>query len=129
MLSLFCAGGLYAYVREALRLQRLIVSGMVVQATILKKEKIDSGSESVIHYLITYKFIDNQGETIVHEQDMNSDKYFNNLSTGDKIEILYQKELGGDSYPLSQIRTDRKIAQWFSAGIILFWLGMTALLI
>jgi hypothetical protein len=128
MLSLFCAGGLYAYGREALRLQRLMSSGTVTQATVRKKEKI-SGSESVVHFLVTYEFIDDQGKTIVHEQDLNSSKFFSNLSVGDKLEILYQRGATGNSYPLSQIRTDRKIAQWIGVGILLLWGVMGVILI
>jgi hypothetical protein len=71
ILSLFCAGGLYAYVREALRLRRLMASGTVALATVLKKEKIDRGSESVVHFIVTYEFVDDQGRTIVHGQDLN----------------------------------------------------------
>jgi len=129
ILSLFCAGGLYAYGREALRLQRLMSSGTVTQATVRKKEKVDSGSESVVHFLVTYEFVDDQGKTIVHEQDLNSSKFFSHLSVGDKIEILYQKNGTGNSYPLSQIRADRKIAQWIGVGILLLWGVMGVILI
>jgi hypothetical protein len=129
ILSLFCAGGLYAYAREARRLQRLISSGTVAQALVVKKEKIDSGSESVMHFLVTYEFVDDRGNTIVHEQDLNSGRFFNRLSVGDKIEILYQ---GGpamkNSYPLSRIRADRKTTHWIIAAIILFWTVVGAIL-
>jgi hypothetical protein len=129
ILSLFCAGGLYAYGRKALRLQRLMSSGTVALATVLQKEKIDSGSDSVVHFLVTYEFVDEQGKTVVHERDLNSRKFFNNLSVGDKIEILYQKGPTGNSYPLSQIRADRKIAQWIGVGILLLWGVMGVILI
>lgn len=129
ILSLFCAGGLYAYVREARRLQRLISSGAIAQALVLKKEKIDSGSESVVHFLVTYEFVDDRGNTVVHEQDLNSGKFFSQLSVGDKIEILYQRGPAKDSYPLSQIRADRKIAQWITAAILLFWGVVSVILI
>jgi hypothetical protein len=42
ILSVFCAGGLFAYGREARRLGRLLASGTVAEAAVLKKEKIDS---------------------------------------------------------------------------------------
>lgn len=129
ILSLFCAGGLYAYVREVRRLQRLLSSGTIAQAVVLKKEKIDGGSESVVHYLVTYEFVDDLGKTVVHEQDLNSGKFFNSLSTGDKIEVLYQRGAIGNSYPLSQIRADLKIAQWISVGLVLFWVVMGLILI
>lgn len=128
ILSLFCAGGLYAYVREAQRLQRLISSGTIAQALVVKKEKIDSGSESVMHFLVTYEFVDDRGNTIVHEQDLNSGRFFSRLSVGDKIEILYQRGPVMNSYPLSQIQADRKIAQWIIAAIILFWAVVGAIL-
>jgi len=129
ILSLFCAGGLYAYVREAFRLRRLMASGAVVEATVLKKEKIDSGSESVVHFLVTYEFVDDQGRTMVHEQDLNSRNFFNNLSVGDKTEVLKQTGPTGSSYPLNQVRADKKIAQWISAGILLLWGVMGLMLI
>jgi hypothetical protein len=129
ILSLFCAGGLYAYAREARRLQRLISSGTVARATVLKKEKIDTGSESVIHCLVTYEFVDDRGKTIVHEQDLNSWTFFRNLSEGDKMEVLYQKGSTGNSYPLSQVRADLKIAKWVSVAILLFWGVVGAILL
>ena len=124
ILSLFCAGGLIAYVRETIRLQRLVSSGTATVGTVLKKEKIDSGSESIVHYLVTYEFLDGQGKSVIHEQDLNSGKYFQGITTGDKIEILYRDGPTGNSYPLSQIRNDLKIAQWMSIGILLFWIAM-----
>jgi hypothetical protein len=129
IVSLFCAGGLYAYVREALRLQRLISSGILAQATILKKEKTDSGSESVVHYLLTYEFTDEQRKTVVHEQELNSRRFFSELSVGDRIEVLYQKGPTGTSYPASQIRADRKTAQWICTGILLLWGVMGVILL
>jgi len=129
ILSLFCAGGFYAYVREALRLQRLMSSGTLAQATVLKKEKIDSGSESVVHFLVTYEFFDEQGKTVVHKQDLNNWKFFSMLSVGEKVEILYQSGPTGNSYPVNQIRADRKIAQWICVGILLVWGVMGVILI
>jgi hypothetical protein len=120
-LSLFCAGGLYAYVREALRLQRLMSSGTVAQAIVLKKEKIESSDRYVIHFLVTYEFVDELGKPVVHEQDLNSGKFLSTLSVGDRIEVLYQGGSTGNSYPLSQIRADRKTAQWICVGILLLW--------
>ena len=128
ILSLFCAGGFIAYLRETLRLQRLMSTGTMAQAIILKKEKIDAGSESVTHFLVTYEFVDEQGITIVHEQDLNSRKFFDNLDVGDQIEILYQIDSPGNSYPLHQVQTDREIPQWISIGILLFW-GIMGVLI
>jgi hypothetical protein len=129
ILSLFSAGGLYAYGREALRLKRLLSSGNEAEATIRKKEKIDSGSESVVHFLVTYEFIDDQGNTVVHEQDLNSRKFFDSLDVGDKIEILYHRGQAEGSYPLSQIRNDRKIAHYIAVGILLLWGVMGVILI
>lgn len=129
ILSLFCAGGLYAYGREALRLKRLRSTGNEAVATIRKKEKIDAGSESAVHFLVTYEFIDEQGNSVVHEQDLNSRKFFDSLAVGNKIEILYQRDRAKTSYPLSQIRNDSKIANCIVAGILLLWGVMGVILI
>ena len=108
ILSIFCAGGLFAYIRETLRLQKLITSGKLAKATILKKEKIKV-SESIVHYLVTYEFIDDQGKSIIHEQDLNNLKWFNNMAEGEKIDILYDYN-HENSYPISQINENLKIS-------------------
>jgi hypothetical protein len=78
---------------------------------------------------VTYEFVDDQGKTVIHVQDMNSSKFFDNVSLGDKIDILYREGPTGSSYPLTQVLADRKIAQWISVGILLFWGLMSAILI
>lgn len=128
ILSAFCAGGLFAYVREALRLRRLLSSGSIARATVVKKEKVDSGSESVVHYLVTYEFTDERGKTLTHEQDLNSLKFFDSIAVGDEIEILYQRDGGGISYPAGQIRADLRITRWIGAGIVIFWTVMGAII-
>ena len=127
ILSLFCAGGLVAYVRETLRLRRLITRGRITRAVIMNKEKIE-GSESVVHYLVTYRFNDAEGKTETHEQDLNSLKFFDSLSEGEELEILYQAGGAGSSYPLSQIKGDQKVSSAISAGILLLWLVMGIIL-
>lgn len=124
ILSLFCAGGLFAYVREVLRLHRLMSAGKVALAKIMKLKMDDSGSESVVHYLVTYEFVDEQGNTLIHEQDLNSKKFFSNLATGDTIEVLYNADRTGNSYPLSQIQSDRRVSCYIAVVTLLFWAGM-----
>jgi hypothetical protein len=129
ILSLFCAGGLYAYLREVQRLRHLISTGTVAQGTVLKKEKMDKGSESVVHYLVSYEFVDYRGKKTVHEEDLNSWKFFSNVLVGDKIEILYDRDSPSNSYPLSQISADLRVSQWICAGILLLWSVTGAILI
>lgn len=127
VLSVFCAGGLFAYVREALRLGDLVANGTVKRATILSKNKVE-GSETVVHYLVTYKFTDEHGKTEVHEQDLNSMRYFDNLKEGDEVEVLYREGGAGDSYPLSQVSSDLKVSFWICIVIILVWIVMGVVL-
>jgi len=124
IVSLFCAGGLFAYVREALRLHRLQSTGKVAPAKILNKEMDDSGSESIVHYLVTYEFVDEQGNTLVHENDLNSRKFFSNLAIGETIKILYGSDLAGNSYPVSQIKSDQRLSCYISGAILIFWAAM-----
>jgi hypothetical protein len=123
ILSLFCAGGLFAYVREVLRLHRLMSAGKVALARIVKKKE-DFSSESVVHYLVTYEFVDEHGNTLIHEQDLNSKKFFSSLAIGDTIEILYNADRTGNSYPVSQIQSDRRISCYMVVAIQMFWAGM-----
>lgn len=95
ILSLFCAVGLFAYVREVRSLQHLVSSGMLESEKILKNEKIDSGSESVAHYLVTYKYVDAREKTVTNEQDLNS-------------------------YPFSHVHAVLKISKMICAAIISF---------
>jgi hypothetical protein len=124
IVSLFCAGGLFAYVREALRLNRLLSTGKVAQATIVNKEMDDSGSESIVHYLVTYEFVDEQGKKLVHEKDLNNKAFFTALAIGEKIEILYGSGRPGNSYPVGQIKSDFRLSCFISGAIILFWAAM-----
>ena len=124
IVSLFCAGGLFAYVREALRLHRLLSRGEVAQATILNKEIDDSGSESIVHYLVTYEFVDEQGNTLVHKHDLNNKKFFSNLTIGEIIEILYGSDRAGNSYPVSQIKSDQRLSCYIAGALLIFWASM-----
>lgn len=128
ILSLFCSGGLYAYVREVRRLQRLISSGKVVSATVVKKDKIDAGSETVSHLLVSYTFAGARGKTMVHEQDLNSEKFFNKLNVGDRIGVIYYGN-GETSCPQGQIHADLKIAQIICVAITVFWVVTGAILV
>jgi hypothetical protein len=123
MLSLFCVGGLVAYVREILRLQRLMSSGTTAAATILDVEEIPGG-ESVVHYLVKYEFMDAEGRPTVHEQDLNSKRFFDTLKRGDTINVLYELGPNGNSYPVSQINSDIKLSGLIAAAIIIFWAVM-----
>jgi hypothetical protein len=128
LVSLCCAGGLYAYVRDARRLQRLISTGAAARATVLKKEKIAGRSESVVLCLVTYEFSDERGNTVVHEQGLNRSPFFDTLAVGDQVEVVYERGGTGNSYPLSQVRADRNIAGMISEGIVLLWGAMGAIL-
>lgn len=123
ILSLFCAGGLVAYVREILRLRRLTSSGRTAAATIIDVEEIP-GSESVVHYLVKYEFIDADGHSIVHEQDLNSKRFFDTLKRGDTLSVVYEPEPNGNSYPVSQINSDIKLSGLIAVAIIIFWAVM-----
>lgn len=101
----------------------------MAHATVLKKERIDSGSESVVHFLVTYEFVDDRGNAVVHEQDVNSWRFFGTLSVGDKIEVMYRNGRTGNSYPLGRIHAEKRIAQWIAAGILLFWGVMRTILV
>ena len=83
----------------------------------------------MIHYLVTYEFIDDNGKNVVHEQDVNNRKFFNRLSIGDTVEILHQRDSIGDSYPTNQIRADRRIAQLVCLALILIWGIMAVILV
>ena len=128
ILSLFCFGGLYAYVREVRRLNKLLRRGATTMATVLEKERLDSGSETVTHFLVTYRFVDEDGNSVVDKEDLNSRAFFNKLAIGDAVEILYQRGDRSNSYPVSQIGRDLRIAKWICFAIVFFW-GSIALLI
>lgn len=121
IVSLFCLGGLFAYIREALRLNRLLSAGKVAPATIVNKEMVDSGSESIVHYLVTYEFVDEEGNTLVHEHDLNSRKFFSTLEIGKTIEILYVLDWAGNSYPVTQIESDLRLSCYVAVAILIFW--------
>lgn len=129
VLSLICAGGLYVFVREAWRLQRLIESGTVAQATVLKTEKVAVGSGSVVSRLVWYEFLDEHGQRVTHRQDLNNAKFFGALSAGDPLEVVYERSSTGNSYPLSQVRAARNVAAGFCAGILALWGGLGAILV
>ena len=126
ILSLFCAGGLFAYIREVLRLQRLIASGETAVATIVDTREDSAGSESVTHYLVKYEFTDSDGHRSVHEQDLNSKRFFDTLKPGDTIDVLYDPDSNGSSYPLRQINSDIKISRFIAVAITIFWAVMAA---
>jgi len=124
ILSVFCVGGLFAYVREVLRLRRLISSGRAAVAKIVNTEAIDSGSESVTHYMVKYEFIDADGHPRVHEKDLNSKRFFDTLKQGNTIDVLYDPSPHGNSYPVSQVDLDMKISSLIAVGILIFWAAM-----
>lgn len=126
ILSLFCGGGLFAYVREIVRLRRLISSGKIAVATIVDLEEDSSGSASITHYLVKYEFMDADGRPNVHEQDLNSKRFFDTLKRGGTIDVLYEPDPKGNSYPVSQINSDIKVSGFIVAAIIIFWAVMAA---
>jgi hypothetical protein len=126
IVGVFCAGGVFAYAKEALRLHRLMSGGTIAFARILKLEMDSSGSESVTHYLVTYEFVDEEGKTQLHEQDLNNKAFFNSLAVGEKIEVLYGAGRLGTSYPVKQIRSDWKLSMYITFAILAFWAAMTA---
>ena len=126
ILSAFCAGGLFAYLREVFRLRQLVSSGKIAVAKIVSLEEDSSGSESVTHYMVKYEFMDADGQPRVHEQDLNSKRFFNTLKRGDAIEVLYEPVSKGNSYPVSQINSDIKASSVIAAAILVFWVVMAA---
>lgn len=129
IVSVFCAGGLFAYLREALRLRRLLSSGRTALATIVDTRADDSGSESIVHYLVTYEFVDEEGRTVVHEQDLNSRAFFDSLRKGDTLDVLYETGPTGNSYPATQIRSDQKLSWAVAVAILVFWAAMVVFLV
>jgi len=126
IVSVFCGGGLFAYVREALRLRRLISAGKTAVARIIDTKEDDSGSESVVHYLVKYEFVDEEGHQIVHDKDLISKRFFDTLKRGDTIRVLYEAPPDGNSYPVSQVRSDMRISGLIAAVIFIFWVVMVA---
>lgn len=124
MLSLFCAGGLFYYVPEALRLRRLLAAGVTRQATVRKKQRVESGSETVVHYLLTYEFTDERGATVVREDDLNDARFFEGLEVGARVGILLEPGREGNAYPADRVRTDARIAALTSAALLALWAGM-----
>lgn len=122
VLSLFFIHALYRYGREALRLNRLINSGTTTQATVKNKERVE-GSKSVVQNLVTYEFLNFRGESEVHERVLRS-KFFDSVEVGDTIDILHERRRPENSYPLSQIQTDHKIAWAYVIGLILLGVGV-----
>jgi hypothetical protein len=125
-LSLFCAGGLFAYLRELLRLRRLISSGESAVARIVDLKEDSGGSESVTHYLVKYEFIDIAGHPRIHEQDLNSKRFFDALEHGDTIDVLYEPGSTGNSYPLRQVYSDIRVSGLIATAILVFWALMAA---
>ena len=122
ILSLFFVQALYRYGREALRLNRLVNSGTTTQATVKNKERVE-GSKKVVRYLVTYEFLNFRGEPEVRELNMDRSKFFDSVEVGDTIDILHERRNPENSYPLSQIKTDRKIAWVYVIGLIAMWVG------
>ena len=58
-------------------------------------------------------------------EDLNSWRFFRTLSPGDSVAVVYGERT---SHPLGQVREDRRIALWISAGIVVFWLSMSLVL-
>lgn len=129
VLSLFCIGGLLHYAPEARRLRQLLAAGVVREATVTSKERIDSGSESVVHYLVTYEFADEQGGKSVREDDLNDGRFFDGLSVGDRVEILAEPGSTGNACPASRVRADARIATGISIGLVALWLLLGAYLL
>lgn len=129
IVSVFCAGGLFAYVREALRLDGLLRNGRIVTAKIVSTKMDDSGSESIRHYLVTYEFVDEEGNAETHEQDLNDEAFFRRLNIGDTIDILTGADQSGNSYPVGVVRSDRRLSWYIAAAILVFWAAMTIFLL
>jgi len=55
---------------------------------------------------------------------LNSKKFFRSLAIGDTIEVLYNADRTGNSYPLSQVQSDWRMSCYIAAVILLFWVGM-----
>jgi hypothetical protein len=54
---------------------------------------------------------------------MDRSKFFDSVEVGDTIDILHERRNPENSYPLSQIQTDRKIAWAYVIGLIAMWVG------
>jgi hypothetical protein len=75
---------------------------------------------------VKYEFTDSDGHRSVHEQDLNSKRFFDTLKRGDTIDVLYDPVSNSNSYPLRQINSDIKISGFIAAAITIFWAVMAA---
>ncbi len=121
ILSVFCGGGVFAYLRELLRLRRLKLDGKSIAAKIVDLKADDAGSESVVHYRVSYEFVDESGNKVVHERDLSSPGVFRGLEVGQTIEILYRPDGAGASFPVRQIDSEQRIDRLVLIGLLVFW--------
>jgi hypothetical protein len=121
ILSVFCAGGVFAYFRELLRLRRLKLTGKVIAAKIVDLKADDAGSESIVHYRVSYEFVDESGKKVVHERDLSSSRTFRGLEVGQSIEILYRPDGAGVSFPVNQVDSEQRIDRLVLIGLLVFW--------
>jgi hypothetical protein len=68
--------------------------------------------------------MDEDGHPKVHEQDLNSKRFFDTLKRGDTLNVLYEPDSNGNSYPVSQISSEIKISGFIASAIISFWVVM-----
>lgn len=122
VLSIFFIRPLYRYAREVLKLQRLMNSGTTAQATVTNKERVE-GSKQVVQYFVTYEFQNYRGEPEIHQRELRN-KFFESVEIGETIDILHERQNPENSYPLSQIRTDYKIAWGYIIGLVMLWAGV-----
>ena len=107
-------------------MRRLIASGVAAIARVVDLKEDSAGSESVTHYLVKYQFMDADGRARVHEQDLNSKRFFDTLKHGDRIDVLYESGPKGNSYPVSQVYSDIKVNALIATAILVFWAVMAA---
>jgi len=121
ILSVFCAGGVCAYLRDLLRLRRLKLEGKDVSARIVDLKVDEAGSESVVHYRVCYEFLDESGKKVVHERDLSSSRAFRGLEVGQTIAILYRPGRAAASFPVDQIDSEQRIDRLVLGGLLLVW--------
>jgi hypothetical protein len=68
--------------------------------------------------------MDEDGHPKVHEQDLNRKRFFDTLKRGDTLNVLYEPDSNGNSYPVSQISWEIKISGFIASAIISFWVVM-----
>ena len=137
-LLFFLCGSLFAYSGYGLykRDTEIEKSGVRVNALVLKHELLrDTAPDGSSDYLITYKFTTKDGQ-IVEKLFGANKEYWEGVSVGNLIEVLYNPSKPKEGYPVGQGMTSLVSAFFISAfglvmgipGLALFSAGLARVL-